>query len=59
MMTDKLTLGIPEVANLIGLSPWTIRKMVASGKLPSVRINRRVLIETVALRDLIEKSKQV
>ena len=57
-MTEQITVSIREAADAIGLSPWTVRKMVKNGKLPSVRINRRVLIETTALRELIDKSRR-
>lgn len=56
-MTDRLTLGIKEAADAVGLSHWTLRKMISEGKLPAIRINRRVLIELVALERLIEQHR--
>lgn len=56
-MTDKLAVGLKDAADAVGLSHWTLRKMIAEGKLPAVRINRRVLIELAALRQLIEQNR--
>jgi len=56
-MKDKLTVGLKEAADAVGLSHWTLRKMIADGKLPVVRINRRVLIETATLSQLIEQHR--
>lgn len=52
-MEQRLALGLKEAAATVGLSHWTLRKMIAEGKLPAVRVNRRVLIEPDALRKLI------
>lgn len=46
-----------EAAAAIGLSPWTIRKMIRSGLLPSVKLGRRRLIEPAALQALVEKGR--
>lgn len=56
-MTDKLAVGLKDAADAVGLSHWTLRKMIAEGKLPAVRINRRVLIELAVLRQLIEQHR--
>ena len=54
---DKLALGIDEAAGLIGLSPWTIRKYVSTGRLSVVKIGRRTLIERAELERLIEEGR--
>jgi len=56
-MTDKLAVGLKDAAEAVGLSHWTLRKLVSEGKLPAVRINRRVLIELAVLRQLIEQHR--
>jgi excisionase family DNA binding protein len=56
-MSDRLTFGVKEAADAMGLSHWTVRKMIADGRLPVVRINRRVLIEPEVLRQLIERHR--
>jgi len=56
-MEHKLAMGLREAGESVGLSHWTLRKMIAEGKLPSVRVGRRVLVEPEALRQLIERGK--
>jgi excisionase family DNA binding protein len=41
---DKF-LDVQAVANILGLSPVTIRKYIGKGALKVVRLGRRVLIE--------------
>lgn len=41
---NRLTLGLRETADLLGISETTVRKMVRDKKLPSSRIGKRVLI---------------
>jgi excisionase family DNA binding protein len=55
---DKL-LSIEEAGQVTGLSPWTIRALIRQGKLARVKIGRRVLVETSAVRDFIEACKKV
>jgi len=54
---DKL-LSVDETGEVTGLSPWTIRALIRAGKLPRVKIGRRVLIEPSVVRDFIESCKQ-
>jgi excisionase family DNA binding protein len=51
---EQLLVGVLEAAEALGLSPWTIRKYVRSGRIRGVRIGRRVLIEPRELERLIE-----
>ena len=54
----QLTIGVKDAAASIGISPWTIRKLLRQGKLPFVRVGRRVLIEPSALERLIEAGRR-
>jgi excisionase family DNA binding protein len=54
---DKL-LSVEETGQMTGLSPWTIRALIRSGKLGRVKIGRRVLVETSAVRAFIESCKE-
>jgi excisionase family DNA binding protein len=58
MSIAPLLLGIEDVALMLGISPWTVRKYVANGILPSVRIGRRVLIEPGEIQKLIEQNRR-
>jgi excisionase family DNA binding protein len=49
--------NINEAAELLGLSSWTVRKLIASHRLSAIRINRRVLLQPEELRRIIEESR--
>ncbi len=54
---QQLAFGIDEAAALIGLSPWTLRKYISTGKLSVVKIGRRTLIERAELERLVEEGR--
>jgi hypothetical protein len=41
----------------LGVSPWTVRELEWKGKLPRVRISRRLLFDRSDLDRLIEREK--
>jgi excisionase family DNA binding protein len=49
--------NVNEAAELLGLSSWTIRKLIASQRLHAVRINRRVLLQPEELRRIVEEGR--
>jgi excisionase family DNA binding protein len=51
-------LTIDRAAELLGISPWTVRKMLANKRLASVRFSRRVLIEPSEIRRLVEEGRE-
>jgi excisionase family DNA binding protein len=51
-------LGLKEAAAVLGVSTVSIRRLIWKGKLPVVRIVRRIQIDTRDLDRLIEQSKQ-
>lgn len=51
--TKPLAVGINEAAELIGLSPWTIRGCVKSGKIRAIHVGRRVLVPMQALEKVM------
>jgi excisionase family DNA binding protein len=57
MSTEIFAMGLREAAEAVGLSHWTLRKLIAEGKLPAVRVGRRVLVEPEALRQLVERGR--
>ena len=46
-------LSIGEVAELFAVSPTTVRRLIATGQLPAVRIGGQLRIEAVAIRRFI------
>ena len=52
-------LTIEKAAELLGISPWTVRAYVRDRKLMAVHIGRRVLIEQSELRRFVEQARAV
>ena len=50
-------LSVRGLAEALSLSPWTIRKYIAQGRIPCVRIGRRVLIEATEVERLIQQGR--
>jgi excisionase family DNA binding protein len=48
---------IPQAAEYLGRSPWAVRSMIWSGKLPAVRDGKRVLVDVYDLDRWIENNK--
>jgi excisionase family DNA binding protein len=51
-------LTLKEAAALLGVSTASIRRLIGAGKLPAVRIQRRIQIDTRDLDRLIEHFKE-
>lgn len=58
-MREKKLLHVQEMAEILGVHPMTIRRMVERGKLPTVRIPglARILFDPEDIERLIEASK--
>ena len=50
---------IDQTAEFTGLSAWTVRYWVRIGKLSSVKLGRRILIERAELNRLVAENRQV
>lgn len=46
-------LTLPEAADRLGISHWTVRRWATSGRIDSVRLGRRRLIPEQAVEKLI------
>jgi excisionase family DNA binding protein len=57
-MPLSLAISIKDAALALSISPWTVRKYVAKGLIPSVRVGRRVLIEPAELEKLLSRSRR-
>jgi excisionase family DNA binding protein len=51
---EQLLIGVRDAAAALGLSHWTVRKHIRSGKIRTIRIGRRVLVEPRELKRVIE-----
>ncbi len=47
-------LSVEAAARLLGISPWTVRKYVAVGRINPTRIGRRVLIAETELAKFVQ-----
>jgi len=57
METEKLLVDVREAAHLLSISPWTIRRYIYAGRLRTVRLGRRVLIEPSECLRLMEEGR--
>jgi excisionase family DNA binding protein len=58
-MENSLKLfNIDEAADMLRVSPWTIRAFIRDGKLNVVKIGRRVLLERSELERLVEAGRK-
>ena len=54
---SKRLYDLEEAAEYLGRSPRAVYDMIRSGKLPEVRIDRRILVDVKDMDDIIEKAK--
>lgn len=53
---ERLTVTVPEVARLLGISRMTAYAAVRDGTIPNLRIGRRVLVSRAALDRWLAKT---
>jgi excisionase family DNA binding protein len=58
MEIGRLLWNVKETSQAMGISPWTVRRYIADGKLLAVRLGRRVLVEPSECRKFIEQSRK-
>jgi excisionase family DNA binding protein len=52
--SDRLALTVDEASELLGISKWLGYEMVAQGRLPALRLGRRLVIPLSALERLLD-----
>ena len=50
---ERAVLTLAETAKVMGISESSARRAEARGQIPSIRINRKILVPTLALRRLL------
>lgn len=51
-----LLIGVPDAARLLGVSPKTVKRGLASGEIPGIRkLGRRTLVSRAELEDWVAK----
>jgi len=53
----KRLFSVKEAAEVLGVSPWTMRELQWAGKVPFVKFNSRVYFDVRDLDELIERNK--
>ena len=51
----RLCVTVPEAAKMLGISRNFAYQLVREGKLPSIRLGKRILIPIAALEKMLEK----
>jgi excisionase family DNA binding protein len=54
---DRLLITVPEAARLLAVKPVTIRRRMADGDLPTIRVGRAVRVPIAAVREYVEKQQ--
>ncbi len=54
----KRLYSLPEAAHYLGRSTWSIRRLIWSGELPSVRAGGRVHVDVKDMDEFIERNKE-
>ena len=52
-MSERLTLTVPEAAELLGVSCGVAYEAARTGELPTIRIGRRLLVSRAPLMELL------
>jgi excisionase family DNA binding protein len=52
----KLTMTVPEAGELLGVSRNAAYAAAAAGQIPTIRIGKRLLVPTAALRRLLDSA---
>ena len=55
MAVEKMAYSIKETAEAIGCHPNTIYELIASGRLPAIRLNRKILVSKIELEAWLRK----
>jgi excisionase family DNA binding protein len=53
----KRLYSVPEAAEYLGRSAWSIRELIWNGSIPCVRMGRRVHLDIIDLDNWIERNK--
>ncbi len=50
-------MNIERAAEMLSLSPWTIRSWIRKKKLKAIKLGSRIVVEPQSLRELISEAK--
>ena len=52
-MVERLALSVDEVAERLGVHPSFVRRLIEQGRIPAVRLGRRVLVPVEGLQEVL------
>lgn len=58
MATERLTVSVPEAAKLLGIARNSAYNAVHEGRIPSLRIGKRIVVPRAALEKFLECRQQ-
>ncbi len=58
-MEERVVYTVDEVASLLGISRPTAHEGVKTGKIPSIKIGRRILIPRAAFEKMLAKTDRI
>lgn len=58
MATERLTVDIPTCARMLGISRGVAYTLAAQGRLPAIRLGRRLMVSRVALEKMLAEAGQ-
>ena len=53
---SALTCSVPEAARLLGIGETLMRELIRTGRVPALRLGRRVLVSRAALERLVAEA---
>lgn len=56
MITEKLTFTVEEAGQLLGISRALAYEMARTGKLPTLRFGKRLVVPKKAIEGMLEKA---
>jgi len=59
LQRSYILLNVAQCAEALNVSPWTVRRLLATGKLPAVRIGSRVLVRASDIDNFIDQHTEI
>lgn len=56
---SPLLLTVSQAAKALGLSRWTVRKWITDGRISSVKLGKRRMLELAVLQQIIENGRSL
>ena len=57
-MEDRLAYDIKTAAQMLSLSPWTLRKWINQKKINATRLGSRVVLEKSVLDEILKRGRK-